>query len=450
MRLFLAACLLAAPALAQVQLFQWNGTAETPVGSIYQLAPVSPGDAPTVEFHLRNTGTGAATFQTLSVAGANFKIVATQTLPFVIAPGAYAGFIVGFSPDAVGSYSASLQVNSIAVILRGSAVAAASLQLGGATLTAGATVDFGKIEQGTTAAQSFTLSNPSASPLTVSSVKVSGTGFQGPTGISSPLTLSPGQSIPFQIVFAPSLGGTFAGTLAIDQRTFNLTGVGLVPALPSASITLAAPNAASAQQMSIGVKLSAASKIPSTGTLIMEFHPAVAGVADDPAVQFLSGPTRAATVTIQAGDSIARFGAATQLQFQTGTTAGTILFTLTLPNSTSQSSLTVAPSSPGIDLSTGVLRTSDLDIGLAGFDNTRTLSQLAFTFYDRTGKLLAPGRITTDVTNSFAALYKTSPAGGSFALRATFPIIGDPTKVGGVNVEVMNQAGVTKLQRISF
>ena len=68
----------------------------------------------------------------------------------------------------------------------------------------------------------------------------------------------------------------------------------------------------------------------------MEFHPSITGVTDDPAIQFLSGPKRAATVTINSGESIARFGTQTDYAFQTGTTAGTILFTLKLPNDTEQ------------------------------------------------------------------------------------------------------------------
>ena len=124
----------------------------------------------------------------------------------------------------------------------------------------------------------------------------------------------------------------------------------------------------------------------------MQFLPVV-GLPDDSAVQFLSGAKRVATVTIAAGDSTAKFGGQPDFAFQTGTTAGSIVFTLTLPNSSDQYTLPLAPAVVGIDTATGARRVNDLDVNIAGFDNTHSISQLGFTFYDASGSVIQPGMI---------------------------------------------------------
>ncbi len=448
----LGAVLFALPAFGQLQLFQVEGVKETPVASVYQVPAAAPGDSLETRFRVRNQGTGAIALQSLSLSGTGIKIVTASapSLPYTIAPAAFVDFRFVFSPDTLGSYSASLQVNNISVLIRGSAVAAVTVKFAGSPLSSGATADFGKLERGVSLQQTFSLTNFSNAPLTVSSIVISGTAFQGPSGITAPVTLSTGQSVPFQITFTPQTATAFSGTLTIDGRSFNLTGMGLDPPLPSASFILDSATASSSQQLKLKVVLAATSKVNGTGTLTLEFRPSVTTVLDDPAIQFLSGPKRQATVTVVSGEAIGRFGSSLEMVFQTGTTAGTILFTLKLPNSTVQQSLVVAPAAPGIDIANGTRRVSDLDINLTGFDNTRSASRLAFTFYDKNGKVLAPGAVTADISKDFKSFFGSSPAGGAFALRATFPVSGDPTVVVGADVEMTNAAGVTKTQRITF
>ncbi len=200
----------------------------------------------------------------------------------------------------------------------------------------------------------------------------------------------------------------------MDKRSFNLKGLGLDPPLPGASITLASTIGASAQQNSVSIALATASQVGGTGTLTMEFQSAVAGVTDDPAIQFLSGPKRTATVTISAGDSAAKFGSQSSIAFQTGTTAGTILFTLKLPNSTQQATLNITPAPVKIDRATGVRRIDALDVSLIGFDNTYSASQLAFTFYNTAGQALQPGAMRVDATSSFRNYFSSTSTGGAF------------------------------------
>lgn len=450
-RWLLAFSIVPLTALAQIQVLQFDGTNSTPVGALVDVGSAAPGDTLETRFHVRNVGAGPAVFQTLSLAGSGFRISAAPSLPYTIAPGSEVEFRVSFSPTSAGSYSAFLLVNTVNLTLRGIVVPSAVLTIGsGAVLAAGAVVDFGSVQRGASKLESFTLTNPGTISLSINSLAVTGAGFRGPIGASAPIQIAAGQSATFQVAFEPTSGVPWQGTLSVDQRSFRLMGLGLDPPLPGASIAFGAPTGVSAQQNSVSIPLASASQVSGTGTLTMEFRPSVAGIADDAAVQFLSGPKRAATVTISAGDTVAKFGSQSSLAFQTGTTAGTIVFTLKLPNGMQQSSLTIAPAATGLDTVHAVRRTGNLDISLIGYDNTYTASQLAFTFFDKNGATMQPGVIRVDVTSDFRLYFSSSQVGGQFALLATFPVTGDVNQVAGVEVQVTNSAGVAKSQRINF
>jgi len=443
---------LSLPACAQVQVFLFDGANESPVGAVVDIGTATPGDTLTARLRVRDIGAGPAVLSTLSLAGSGFQLAAYPSLPYTIAPGSETEFKIAFSPGAIGSYSAFLLVNTINIIVRGSAVPSATLTLAGSStpLNAGATIDFGQIVRGGSGLKSFTLSNTGAATINVGQLLVSGTGFRGPIGQAAPISIQSGQSVSFQVAFEPQSGQFFQGTLKVDQRSFVLTGQGLDPPLPGASISFASTLGASAQQNSVSIPLASTSSVSGTGTLTMAFHPSVVGVTDDPAVQFVSGAKRSATVTISAGAKVATFGTQSSIGFQTGTTAGTIVFTLSLPNSTQQASLTINPAGVGFDSTNCVRRAGALDVSVTGFDNTYSVSELDFTFYDLKGVAIQPGLIKVDAASNFKQYFDNSPAGGTFALLATFPVNGDTTQIGGVEVQVTNAAGSMKTQRITF
>jgi hypothetical protein len=358
---------------------------------------------------------------------------------------------VDFTPAIYGSFSAILEVNNISITLTGSAAATASLTVSGSTtpLTAGAVVNFGSVVIKQPQTQTFTLSNAYSSTLTVNTVSVSGAGFSGPTGATFPLQIGPGQQPTFRVTFTPQTGTAYQGTLTVDGRTFNLTGQGLDPPLPSASLVLASSVGASAQQNSVTIPLASASQVSGTGTLTMGFQPNVTGVTDDAAIQFLSGPLRIATVTIAVGATSATIGGQSSMAFQTGTTAGTITFTLTLENNSPQQlSLTIPPAPINLDSATAVALLGSINVAFSGFDNTYSASQLAFTFYDITGKALPQGAIDVNATTLFQQYFSTTQVGGSFQVLATFPVTGNQAEIGFVTAQVANSLGTTTEQQI--
>jgi hypothetical protein len=450
-RLLLVLALLPLPAMAQIQVFAFDGTTETPLSSLFNVGSTSPGDTLETRFRVRNQGNGPATFQTLSLAGTGFQLVSASvpSLPYIIAPGSFAEFRVDFTPTTIARFSAFMTVNSTNITLQGNGVAAAALRLSGsqAPIAAGAAIDFGSVTVGSSKTLTFNLSNPGSSSMTIHAITVAGAGFSGPLGITAPLQLPAGQAVSFQVQFQPQAGQAAQGTLTVDGRAFNLTGLGLNPPLPGASIVLASTVGASAKQNSVSISLASASQVGGSGTLTMQFQPSVPGVTDDPTVQFLSGPKRTATVTVAAGDSTGKFNGQPSLAFQTGATAGTITFTLTMPNGTQQTSLTIAPAQIMLDAATGLRKAGELDISLTGLDNTYSASQLSFTFYDLKGAV-QPGAIGVDASSAFRQYFAGTQAGGMFALLATFPVAGDTTQIGSVAVQITNSAGIFSTQQI--
>ena len=455
-RLLLTLALLPISALAQIQVFEYNGSTETPVNGVYDVGSATSGDTIPTRFRVRNTGTGPATLQTLSLAGTGFQITAAPSLPYIIAPGSEAEFDVSFAPTAIGTYSAFVIVNTLNITLQGHCVAAAVLTVGGSTaLAAGATIQFGSVTVGQTAQQSFTLSNPSSTALTVQSISVTGTGFSGPSGITTPVSIPSGQSVPFKVTFQPPAGQADQGVLSIDGRAFTLTGLGLTPSLatlPPVTISLASTAGASAQQNSLSINLGTPSQVSGSGTVSMTFIPSVTGVTDDPTVQFLSGKLRLATVNFTQGSSIGTFNGQPSIAFSTGATAGTITFSLTLDgqSQTQLRSLTVTPAPIYLDTTTGLRKAGELDISLTGLDNTYSASQMTFTFYDLSGKVVEPGAIPVSAGSTFQQYFASTQVGGMFALLAKFPVTGDTTQIGSFSMQMTNSAGTTTVQNVQI
>lgn len=469
-------CLTLAPlgALAQLQVYAANASScassltsaqtLTAVGSSYSVGSAALGDTIHTQFRVKDTGSQPVALS-VSLAGEGFTIAAGAA-PYVPA-GEESAFCVDFAPTLIGSYSAILQVNNIDITLMGTVAPSATLTLPGTAtpLTAGAPVNFGNVLIGQTQTQGFLLSNSYASSLTVHSVTVSGAGFSGPSGASFPLQIEPGQPVTFQVTFTPVTDTVYSGSLAVDGRVFVLQGQGLDPAsqssnpsqpsqgsgssLPDVSLVLASTVGASAQQNSLSISLNAASPASETGTLVLTFQSSVASVSDDPSIEFLTGAARQAAVTIAPGSTAALIDGQTSIAFQTGTTAGTITFTLAMENgATEESSLLIPPSTVVFDSASAVRELNSIEVSVAGFDNTYSASQLTFTFFDVNGNPMPQGPIDVNAAGDFQSYFSSGQAGGSFSLLANFPVSGSTYQLGFVTVQIANSFGSSTAQQI--
>ena len=92
---------------------------------------------------------------------------------------------------------------------------------GTGTLTASPTsLTFTNITVGQSSSQTETLKNTGGTSATISAVAASGTGFSV-SGISTPVTLTAGQSTTFTVTFAPTSAGTFPGTATVASNASN-------------------------------------------------------------------------------------------------------------------------------------------------------------------------------------------------------------------------------------
>ncbi len=447
-RILFISALLASGAFAQMQLFTYDGTTEKPAAAITDLGSVPAGDSREIRFRVRNTGTAAVTLQTVKVAGQGFSMGSAPSLPYIIAPSNFVEFRVVFTPSAVGSYSASVSANSLQTLLRATAVAAASVfAAGGPTpLASGASIDFGRVQKNRSTSLDVRLANTATAPVSIGSVSVSGTAYRAISAPAAPATLAPGASISFSIAFEPKTSGTYKGTLAVDNRAFVLAGVAYDPPFPTLNVIAPSP-ATSGTQQKLTLKFDSATEVAGTGTIALAFQPA-SGLKDDPAVRFVSPGGRNASFSVKEGDTTIAFGSADGLMFQTGTTAGSIVFTVTLGSVTQQATVAIAPASVSVDSTNAARRVSDIDVSVSGFDNTRTAGALAFTFFDKSGRVIGPGAIRVDSTADFQKYFSSSQVGGAFLFRATFPVTGDASQIGAVEVELANSAGVTVTNQI--
>ncbi len=192
------------------------GLSVTP-GSL-SFGSVGTGKSATQTIQLTNSGSASLTVSQVAATGTGFS-VGGITLPLAIAPGQSASFSAQYAPQAVGNATGSVSIVSNApnspatVTLSGSGVQA------GLSLTP-STATFGTVVTGNTNSQTIQLTNSGTASLTVSQATVTGSGFSL-SGLNLPLTLAAGQSLTFNIQYAPTAAGNVTGSVSIASNAPN-------------------------------------------------------------------------------------------------------------------------------------------------------------------------------------------------------------------------------------
>lgn len=169
---------------------------------------------------ISNGGTSDLTVTQATTAAAGIKVTGIS-LPLVIPAGKQSTFDVVFSPKVPGALSGAISVtndgssSASTVSLSGLATAATSL-----LTTSTTSASFGGVPVGKSGTVSITLTNPGNSDVTVSKVTVSG-GAYSATGVSSGLTLSPGQSATLDAKFSPVATGSLSGSVVVASNATN-------------------------------------------------------------------------------------------------------------------------------------------------------------------------------------------------------------------------------------
>ncbi len=185
-----------------------------------------------------NTGGSSVTLSQATVAGTGFSISGLN-LPLTLAVGQSVTFTATFAPLSGGSASGSISISSNAsnstmtIPLAGSGTAQGQLAV------TPASTDFGSVTVGTSKTQVGTLS-ASGSSVSVSSATVTSAEFSL-SGITFPLTIAAGQSVPFTLMFTPQTSGSASAMGSFTSNASNsaaetLTGTGAAP--PQHSVNL--------------------------------------------------------------------------------------------------------------------------------------------------------------------------------------------------------------------
>jgi hypothetical protein len=135
-----------------------------------------------------------------------------------------------------------------------------------------ASVSFGNVQVGTSQTQSNTLSNTGGSNLTITQATASGADFSI-SGLSTPLTLTPGQTASFSVIFAPQSAQAFSGSVAITSNASNpslsisLSGTGTTQPPPSGQLSVS-PSTISVGNVTVGTSGTQTGTLNATGASV--------------------------------------------------------------------------------------------------------------------------------------------------------------------------------------
>lgn len=215
-----------------------TGTAPTP-GSLspnpssLAFGNVQTGSTSSKSETVTNTGGTTVTISQANVSGSGYS-VSGLTLPTTLTANQSLTFTVKLAPSSAGTDNGSLSLVSdasnspLGITLSGTGTTPGQLSLSPATL------NFGNVTVGSSAALNGTLSATGAS-VTISSASATSNEFVL-AGITLPVTLTAGQSAAFKVTFAPQATGTATGSLTFTSNASNppttesLSGSGTAPA----------------------------------------------------------------------------------------------------------------------------------------------------------------------------------------------------------------------------
>ncbi|MGA8153380.1 MAG: choice-of-anchor D domain-containing protein [Terriglobales bacterium] len=177
---------------------------------------------------LTNLGTSSITVSQDSIEPAGFSILGLP-IPLVIAGGHSFTFDIKFTSRALGPASSIMKVsNPTSPILR---IPVSATAVPGLTITP-TSAAFGNVVEGTSLQQTGTLGATGAN-VTVSSATINNPRFVL-SGLTFPVKVHVGQSVPFKVTFSPVAVGPELGALSFVSNAGNspkqaLTGTGISP-----------------------------------------------------------------------------------------------------------------------------------------------------------------------------------------------------------------------------
>ena len=308
----------------------------TPSPASLTFSNISTGQTSSQTVTLTNTGGVSTTVSQATASGTGFSIAGFTA--GTLLPGATMTFSVTFAPTAAGSFPGTVTVTSnasnpsVSIPLTGTAVPPP------AVLTASPTsLTYTNVTVGQTSSQTETIKNTGGTNATISAVAESGAGFSV-SGITTPVTLTPGQSTTFTVKFAPTSASTFSGTVTVTSNASNPSlAIALSGTAEGAPAVLtASPTSLTYTNITTGQTSSQTETIENTGAT----SATISAVAVSGTGFSISGITP--PVTLTAGQS-----ATITVKFAP-TSAGTFPGTVTVTSNASNPSLAIALSGTAV------------------------------------------------------------------------------------------------------
>jgi hypothetical protein len=436
-----------------------------------QLASTPVGESTTVSFRFRNETTRDLVIPTIAIAGASFGLQDVPSLPVVVPPGEAQLFTLVFRPTAPGTQRGTLRVGSDIFFLNGEGLG--PLLSYSYRSPAGVTpvqplgnVVFPGAQVGGSSTVDFVIRNTGSAPAPIVSIGIvsSGTPVFTITGLQAlPVSIAPSDSITFTIRFSPLNTTLATASLRVNNDAFPLGGIGTEPQ-PLPSYTIEGPTTIQPfQQPAIGLTLASPYSTEVFGTLRLTTD-SETGVSD-PSVQFATGG-RVVNFTIPAGATRAVFpNGSDQIKFQTGSVAGTIIFTPAFGtegglNLTPENPLTLRSALPaaapqlagaGVDNRTA----TSFTLSIVGHTTTRSVTTAKISFKGKSGFNFPRTEFELDLTAA-SFLWFNSPNsvqfGGQFLMQMPFSFSSSNTSnqalppvqaIESVTVTLSNWAGTS-------
>src|ERR1035437_10135164 len=297
---------------------------------------VTVGNKQSLSETVTNTGGSGVTISQVGISGTGYSLSGITT-PVTLTAGQSASFTVTFTPASAGSVSGNVTFTSnasnptLTVPLSGTGVAL------GAVGSNPTSLSFGSVTVGSNQSQSERVTNTGGSSVTISQVGISGTGYSL-SGITTPVTLTAGQSASFTVTFTPASGGSVSGNVTVTSNASNsttltipLSGTGVAPGTVGSN-----PTSLSFGSVTVGSNQSQSETVTNTGGSSVT----ISQVGVSGAGYSLSGITT--PVTLTAGQS-----ASFTVKF-TPVSAGGISGNLTVTSNASNSTLTISLWGTGI------------------------------------------------------------------------------------------------------
>ena len=299
-----------------------------------------------------NTG-ATVNISQASVSGTGFKLSGITT-PLALNASQSTTFTATFAPLAAGSASGTVTITSDApnpsllLPLSGTGVAPGALGSNPTSLT------FGTVTVGSNEFLSETVTNTGGSSVTISQASISGTGFSL-SGITTPMTLTAGQSTTFSVKFGPTSAASTSGNVTITSTASNpsltipLTGagtatVGSLTASPSpiaigsvvagtsgsstgsltasgANVTVTAGNSSNSRFVISGLSFPVTIAAGKSASFTVTYSPIVAG-ADSATLTFTSNGQPSTTTNTATGTGTAAPSHSVNLSWNASTSTG--------------------------------------------------------------------------------------------------------------------------------